>query len=47
MDKSGHDELRTNHATIESAHLERIDRAYRIPICLSTTTHLIDYNRQY
>lgn len=36
----GQNALPKDKVKIESAHLECIDRAYRIPIFLSTTTHL-------
>ncbi|MNI95870.1 hypothetical protein D3C73_1542160 [compost metagenome] len=39
--------LRKDEARIGSAHRECIDRAYRIPIFLSTTTHLNDKQQQF
>jgi hypothetical protein len=39
--------LRKDIAKIESAHQECIDRAYRIPIFLSTTTHLNDNQQRF
>jgi hypothetical protein len=39
--------LRKNKAKIASAHQECIDRAYRIPIFLSTTTHLNDKQQRF
>ncbi|MGV2444873.1 UNVERIFIED_CONTAM: hypothetical protein FO527_12335 [Bacillus sp. ATCC 13368] len=42
-----HSSLRKDKAKIESAHQECIDRAYRIPIFLSTTTHLNDNQQRF
>lgn len=42
-----HSSLCKDIAKIESAHQECIDRAYRIPIFLSTTTHLNDNQQQF
>ena len=42
-----HSSLCKNIAKIESAHQECIDRAYRIPIFLSTTTHLNNIQQQF
>jgi hypothetical protein len=42
-----HSSLRKDMAKIESAHQECIDRAYRIPIFLSTTTHLNDNQQRF
>ena len=39
--------LRKDMAKIESAHQECIDHAYRIPIFLSTTTHLNDNQQRF
>lgn len=39
--------IRKNKAKIESAHQNCIDRAYRIPIFLSTTTHLNDNQQRF
>ncbi|KMY52104.1 hypothetical protein AC625_23430 [Peribacillus loiseleuriae] len=36
-----------DNAKVESAHQECIDRAYRIPIFLSTTTHLNNKQQQF
>ena len=42
-----HSSLRKDIAKIESAHQECIDRAYRVPIFLSTTTHLNDNQQRF
>ncbi|RCX17101.1 hypothetical protein DEU47_1212 [Bacillus sp. AG236] len=42
-----HSSLSENKARIGSAHQECIDRAYRIPIFLSTTTHLNDNQQRF
>src|SRR4051794_30830632 len=47
VSKNGHSSLRKDIAKIESAHQECIDRAYRIPIFLSTTTHLNDNQQRF
>lgn len=47
VSKNEHSSLRKDEAKIGSAHQECIDRAYRIPIFLSTTTHLNDNQQQF
>lgn len=42
-----HSSLRKDKAKIGSAHQECIDRAYRIPIFLSTTTHLNNKQQRF
>ncbi|WP_425517541.1 hypothetical protein [Paenibacillus agaridevorans] len=45
--KNKHRSLSKDEAKIGSAHQECIDRAYRIPVFLSTTTHLNDKQQQF
>ncbi|PFX50010.1 hypothetical protein [Bacillus toyonensis] len=47
MSNNEHKSLSKNKVKIESAHQECIDRAYRIPIFLSTTTHLNDNQQRF
>ena len=47
MSNDEHSSLRKDEEKIGSAHQECIDRAYRIPIFLSTTTHLNAKQRQF
>lgn len=47
MNRDGYNELRINHTSLQSAHQECIDRAYRIPVFLSTTTHLNGYQQKF
>ncbi|USK99670.1 hypothetical protein [Bacillus tropicus] len=47
MSNNDNSSLNKNKAKIESAHQKCIDRAYRIPIFLSTTTHLNDNQQRF
>ncbi|WP_338452619.1 hypothetical protein R4Z09_12525 [Niallia oryzisoli] len=47
MRNDKHSSSRKDEVRIGSAHQECIDRAYRIPIFLSTTTHLNDKQQQF
>ena len=47
MSNNEYRSLSKNNAKIEAAHQECMDRAYRIPIFLSTTTHLNSNQQQF
>lgn len=47
MSKNEHSSSRKDKEKIESAHQACIDRAYRVPIFLSTTTHLNDNQQRF
>ena len=47
LSNNEHNSSRKDKAKIESAHQECIDRTYRIPIFLSTTTHLNNNQQRF
>ncbi|MDD1515993.1 MULTISPECIES: hypothetical protein [Priestia] len=47
MSNNEHSSLSENKARVGSSHQECIDRAYRIPIFLSTTTHLNENQQRF